>query len=88
MDEIEIVDVCYSDIFAKLKRGGWKKQLNELSDGTYEVEVYWVHWITEEPHGNYYQRSFVSEENALVVYNDIDTISKAKKLLYKSTNPA
>jgi hypothetical protein len=81
---VEIENVLASDPVVERKTGYWKKQLNEMSDGRYMVEVYWFEYLHETGSDDFYVAWFDTEEEATSVYERLTSMEKVKKLLPKS----
>jgi len=81
--DIEITNVLDSSYITELKTGAWKKQLNELSDGTYEIEVYWCAWIYENERNDHYQKHFDNLQPAEYFYGGLRNIAQAKKSMWR-----
>lgn len=79
--KMEIANVLYSDLFQEGKIGAWKKQLNQLSNNTFEIEVYYFPYIHEMTKPTTYDKTFKTELEALNIYEAITSTQKAKKLL-------
>jgi len=81
VEDVEPKDVYASAFISELKRGAWKKQLTEMTDGTYLVEVYWFPWLFEPDRPERWEKSFKNEKKAWEVYNSLTSMRKVKKIL-------
>ena len=75
----EITNVLYSEYIYEGKTGAWKKQLSEITDGRYLVEVYWDPWIGEVGHEEQRERYFTDLKEAETFYQGVKTIAQARK---------
>jgi hypothetical protein len=80
---LEIENVLYSGYIYEGTTGAWKKQLNEMSDKSYLVEVYWVAWIGEVGKSDEYEKSFTELNEAETFYQNLKTIAQARKKMNK-----
>lgn len=76
---MEIHNVFGSEYMAELKTGSWKKQLNEMTNGTYQVEVYWVPWLSESERIEEWEKSFANLKEAEQFYESLKKIAQARK---------
>jgi hypothetical protein len=76
----DIVAVFYSDTFGMTSTRYWKKQLNKLDNGKFEVEVYDIPFISCESKNHNPVKEFDTEEEAYIFYKKITSIYKCKKL--------
>jgi len=83
---MEIHNVLYSEYMKELQTGAWKKQLNEMSDGRYLVEVYWVPWIHEVGPTEQREKYFSDFKDALSFYQDLKTIAQARKRMERGAD--
>jgi len=80
---VEIRNVIASDIVVEKKTGYWKKQLNEMTNRQYMVEVYLFN-LDGVDRDDYYIAWFNTEEEATDIYKQLTSMKKVKKLLTKS----
>ncbi len=81
--EAEIANVECSEPVVELKTGVWKKQFNNLSDGTFEVEVYWDPDYMEATKPDHWGTHCGTIPEAESVYNQLTSMYWVKKLLKK-----
>ena len=79
----DVEDVLAADWIQELKTGGWKKQLNLMDDGSYEVSVYWVRWRFETERNDLWLQYFDDEKEAQRMYDSLKSMSLVKMLLPK-----
>lgn len=77
--DTEIRCVVASGYIEELKTGAWKKQLNELTDGTYEVEVYWFPWIDGQEREEHWEWHFPDQAKAERHYSSLAKMSHVRR---------
>ncbi len=75
----DIEGILASAYMKELQTGAWKKQLNEMTDGRYLVEVYWVPWISEVGRTEQWEKYFTDLKEAERFYQDLKTIAQTRK---------
>lgn len=86
-EDAEIQNVLDSGYIQELKTGAWKKQLNEMTDGRYLVEVYWVPWISEVGREDQWEKYFTDQNEAEKFYQSLKTIAQVKKQMGRFSFP-
>lgn len=86
-EDAEIQNVLDSEYMQELKTGAWKKQLNEMTDGRYLVEVYWVPWISEVGREEQWERYFTDQSEAEKFYQSLKTIAQVRKQMNRFSFP-